>query len=1007
MAVTISNYQSAQWRFDKDENLTLEETWGKHNSFQYIGTVTLDYNDNPSTTSVLGLKCTVDKPIKAVNLKLYAYASGAIYGGWIHITNKELTIDQIRRLSKDGSGVTLPYMKMEPGVYWTETDRVYYVPPYNSWTKEIVLADYGFVDSTGTLKDGLPAGNIYVYFWSKTTNAFYVDMGDNYTGSEKGYVSRIISATEIPYTAPTAPTSISGSATYTKPGDKITVSWSGAAAGVSNAITKYKLVFSGAVSATVYSSATNSTSGSYTYTIPSGATRGSALKVVIYTQGTVSGFTESSASSIVTVTTINKLPTFTSAALNKTVFKSAESTATVIFTGANANNSGQTLTYQYSHDNSSWDTISSSIVSLQAASSDQRTMYFRIYDGLEYSTVKSQTYHRYTAPSVSIDDGASISSAYGISATASASGGNINEAYSYAWEYNGRPIGTSSTSLSEIDVKNYGVNWGVGGTLKVTVTSNGESKSAETTVTMPDAPTALGFFNSSDFLSVAAGGATDYFYQDLSFQFTANNAITSKNNVAITCTDSGGNPKAVTISYFSTTGVKFYVDSGATTPNTRYTFVITLKNGSLSKPFTYEKTRAPHPENIGDGASFTIKYENRNNYASGLNITNVFGDKGYCIDTFNSAPIRFIVPNSLNGTTWEPSFTRAVIDSDTIKLTLDLSYPDNPLNLNLEGGEYVFPHKLIITNVFGEEITFTGIGTTSFDWRANVIATGLSVEGYGNAVSEGDTLSFILNGVQNEQGGAPYYPATLSYTINMIIDGTSTQIKTSTASTEDISNDEHKTLSLGTYTVPQITSQTTSVQFTISYSTTKQSQSSNFSHSTTAPLVYAAAPSGLIISSANYEDVLSASVKWSSYNTYMGSALLELICDGITLASKTPGAEDTSASFSEVDVSSWGEWTSKLIYVRLTATSSEGTSYSTNSAVITVYNIAPTVAYRHNALGINTKNLEITEAILEIHPTNEKKKVVIYLDPNLGLDPIVIDTASGAVSGLVISGGSW
>ena len=501
MAIVANSYQSKIWTFEnKTDTTPTIENWGQHH-----GTWMGYRSENKRV--VLGLKCKVNAPIKGA--KLYLQTQGGspddwgCYDTYIHVSTNELPVSTLLTLAYDVDSTIIKsqykFLDLKAG-----------------WGTDIDLQ----ISSTFADDDlgGLPAGDIYVYLWSAYTAKLYVDY------PEYNLVTRIIEVTDLPYTKPSAPSKISGSAPYTKPGDTITISWSEAGEGVSNAITGYKLVFSGAVSDTKYVSNTSSTSGSYPYPIPSTVARGSALKVTIYTQGTVSGFTESPASSTVTVTTINKLPTFTSAALENTIFfKPANSTTittTVKFTGANTNDTGQTLIrYYYSYDKSNWteiDTTTFSVKLQEEPSPNEKTMYFRISDGLEYSSIKSQTYYYHKALTVSISE-ASISSTYTISATASASGGNEN--YSYAWTYNGRSIGTSSDELSGIDVKNYGVNWGEEGTLKVTVTSNGGKDSAEATVKMPDAPTVVGFFNSSNFTPITAGGATDCFYKDFSFNF--------------------------------------------------------------------------------------------------------------------------------------------------------------------------------------------------------------------------------------------------------------------------------------------------------------------------------------------------------------------------------------------------------------------------------------------------------------------------------------------------------
>ncbi len=93
------------------------------------------------------------------------------------------------------------------------------------------------------------------------------------------------------YTACGAPTAVSVNATNVAPGANVTLSWSGASAGSSNAITGYQVYRSTAAAGT-YSLLTsvNTSAGSGSTTVAAPTTSGSAYYYKVLTVGTVGGY---------------------------------------------------------------------------------------------------------------------------------------------------------------------------------------------------------------------------------------------------------------------------------------------------------------------------------------------------------------------------------------------------------------------------------------------------------------------------------------------------------------------------------------------------------------------------------------------------------------------------------------------------------------------------------------------------------------------------------------------
>lgn len=99
-------------------------------------------------------------------------------------------------------------------------------------------------------------------------------------------------------------------------------------------------------------------------------------------------------------------------------------------------------------------------------------------------------------------------------------------------------------------------------------------------------------------------------------------------------------------------------------------------------------------------------------------------------------------------------------------------------------------------------------------------------------------------------------------------------------------------------------------------------------------------------------------------------------------------------------------------YIRLkiitTLTDAEGYLESTKEYItseIPVYNISPTVAYRQNYLGINTRNFKDDETGVIYVSDNGNRRFIIF--QNINEIDRRIDIAEGNIYGFIIDGGSW
>lgn len=220
---------------------------------------------------------------------------------------------------------------------------------YNFWEN----GTYGYV---------IKSGSFDYYHNSSGKASFNITLDANIGGVQDDVYNNFLDTTtkitltnNIPYTKCGAPTSIVASGTIT-PNGTFTVSWSGASAGVSNAIKGYEVYYrisskGSAPTASTYTNkktvSTTSKSGSVTFTV-SGATRGHEIVCGVITKGSVEGYNSSmkTGGSV----KINNLPAAPTVSVNKTLvpYNQGKGDSVTFTISGGTDPEGAAVSYSYS-----------------------------------------------------------------------------------------------------------------------------------------------------------------------------------------------------------------------------------------------------------------------------------------------------------------------------------------------------------------------------------------------------------------------------------------------------------------------------------------------------------------------------------------------------------------------------------------------------------------------------------------------------------------------------------
>ena len=74
--------------------------------------------------------------------------------------------------------------------------------------------------------------------------------------------------------------------------------------------------------------------------------------------------------------------------------------------------------------------------------------------------------------------------------------------------------------------------------------------------------------------------------------------------------------------------------------------------------------------------------------------------------------------------------------------------------------------------------------------------------------------------------------------------------------------------------------------------------------------------------------------------------------------------------------------------------------------LFTYFDTVPTVAHRANQVGINTRDLNVSD-ILVVENYYDKRLIILKGTQDAHMKTIVIDLVQGSITGATIDGGSW
>lgn len=331
----------------------------------------------------------------------------------------------------------------------------------------------------------LPNTTYYITFFpgiDRSSGWGLLNIGNDFPGDNFS-----VWMTETTYTACTAPTSLSLSRSIQTPGSNVTLSWSGATAGVNLSISSYNVYRSTSASGS-YSYLGNTTSTSYSVAAPSA---GSYYYYKVITIASVSGY-NSGYSGASGGLKGNTAPGAPSVSQNKTVIPSTG--GSVVFTvSAGSDPDGQSLSLYYATSSGGTKTAFTSplTVNLTAAA----TYYFYTYDGLAYSSATSKSVSKNTKPSIS-------SVTHNALGSYSALGGNGAESYQLGYASSITPkITTNKTGTVTVELEYYASN--------ATTTWSSSSVSRATMQTVSISSTSNVVLNNSNIHQYISLGSTN------------------------------------------------------------------------------------------------------------------------------------------------------------------------------------------------------------------------------------------------------------------------------------------------------------------------------------------------------------------------------------------------------------------------------------------------------------------------------------------------------------------
>lgn len=786
--------------------------------------------------------------------------------------------------------------------------------------------------------------------------------------------------------------------------------------------------------------------------------RGAYIYCAIQTIGTVEGY--DSDLIISNGVLINSLPSTPTVTSTTQTLPSAGGSTTFTVSATDANN--QDLIYYYKVSSSEdWNRMDETEITIDDIKSTTK-YYFKVSDGLEEcSTAAEYTITVNTKPTLSLSGtdttkySAKLSDqAYVINSilagTTNKSSGTIT------WNFYYSDIGSNDFTLKTFTdtvsttttsrafnanelIQAAGKRWYIQATYNDGIEdSDTEFYPSSGYYYLASNPTNGATYNTFSNSNINNSIGTDYFYNKIRVYFTSDTDITNVASVYYKLGSSGTNTAAIItakkIDGSSNTNTN-YID--ITTPNnltanSTYTFTVNLTNGYFTKSFSFTKKQAPVLAISNLVGSTTSVNAYTGSGTSGISfgcsgLASTEDLKTYCYEPNNWLKLSIgnsseyinktfadLVFNSTNGV----SFNMSVVDIANLS-----DGGTSRFGLNIKELYYkkvAVNYKIQLTDIFERVQTLIG-NTLEIDFSSILSITPLC--------QLIDGISYININIDEtvtlQQGMQLKFTSTLTdynYKTGIIklliskdggISWSENQSSNLTIEKTDLSLNKQTAEASFSLTIGPISSASNTWQFELQY--TENNTGEIIKSNIYEFNVYYITTPTLTISSYSYDtnnNKLTLGYVYSSGSNHSNILSNNLILNvGETNITISLNDLSTSGTISQTVASSdiGDNWTSAKVYfsgtLNYTQTISGLTFTQTrelSADYVLIYNLAPTVAYRQNHLGINNNNFKATDVFV-VQQSNDRKIIRFISAEN----EITIDLSTGEFGGIIIDGGSW
>lgn len=803
-------------------------------------------------------------------------------------------------------------------------------------------------------------------------------------------------------TACTAPTSVQASG-IVAPGKSFTVSWSGAKAGVANAISGYRVYYYATSNGTApttsaYSGyidvSSTSTSGQTEITIGSGVTRGYKIVCGVVTKGAAGNSWWSGIKTGGSVV-INSLPSAPTVSVSSSIIPSSGSGTFEATKGTDVD--GQTYSVYYATSATGTKTLYTKALSV----TDTTTYYFWTWDGLEYSSsytaktitknIKPEITSQTITPTNYTANGGTYTNYLSLSYTLNKNSGTLTT-YVKVGSNTVKVISTTVTSSSatvKLNINEYLKGYYKDAELSYSVHSvfndgiENSDQSNVSTYKVSASPIITKWENN-------LGELNSYFRKKLIIYYNEDTEITSR----IIKADKGqiSNP------IYSNSSVSFDLTN---TPNGEsITFTLEFGNGQFIKTskVVINQIALPKLENETIQPIFLNYFSDTTGEAT-LSCKWPFVDnigEKYGFNGLAQSNVFAII--TYGDRTKVASANEVFKDGDFLRIKIpleELKVFDNSLS-KICAGEHGFNIKIRATNKFGDNIDSNNCSITISYNVAPTWNSFVSNCDNTNKIQEGRELTFTLNFKTNTQ-------ETVKAIIYIDRTGKEQELDRVWTIYKEVDfvglnygltpNDNIKTLS---FLVPEITDSKARA-----FKCKLIGQSSGLtveSNTLSIPVLRHTAPTNFLFKQVNPEangGIVDYLIDDIGYDD--GSAVLKIF--------------DTQSDFRVIQNNSWTGELVSTVYQLVLTTEVNGVEKTFYSNVLLYFTEVPTVSYRKNLLGINFKDIDEKNNennLIMISQYDQKKYLTFYGYTDQGeLVERVLDLSTGKFSNFTIDGGTW